>query len=87
MAEKLKLNPKSLGLAGGILWGIVLFATTLVSTGSGYGSQFLAAYGSIHPGYSISLAGSIVGLVYGFICGFVGLYVLAWLYNWLEKRK
>ncbi len=85
MAEK--INAKNLGLAGGILWGLTLFATTLVATGSSFGSQFLVAYGSLHPGYSISIAGSVIGLIYGFICGFVGLYLIAWLYNWLGRKR
>ncbi|MBI4896426.1 MAG: hypothetical protein HY832_02660 [Candidatus Aenigmarchaeota archaeon] len=85
MAEK--LNAKNLGLAGGTLWGVTIFATTLVSLGTGLGNQFLLTYGSLHPGYSISVVGSVVGLAYGFICGFVGLYVLAWLYNWFERTR
>lgn len=82
-----KLNAKNLGLAGGTLWGLTLFITTLAATESSFGSQFLASYGSLHPGYSISIAGSVIGMIYGFICGFVGLYLLARIYNWLEKKR
>jgi hypothetical protein len=80
------LNPKNLGLAGGILWGAVLFVTTLIAAGTGYAASFLDLIMSVYPGYAISLTGSFIGLAYGFLDGFIGLYIFAWLYNWLEKR-
>ena len=80
------LNAKNLGLAGGILWGVVLLVMTLISVWTGYGAGFLNAIAGIYPGYSIEYLGSVVGLVYGFVDGFIGLFVIAWLYNWLEKR-
>ncbi len=80
------LNPKKLGLAAGIVWGATIFLTTLISVATGYGKAFLESYGSLHPGYSISLLGSVVGLVYAFICAFVGLYVFGLIHNKLEKK-
>ena len=80
------LNPKNLGLAGGIMWGLIMLIMTLISVWTGYASGFLNAIAAIYPGYSITYLGSAVGLVYGFIDAFIGLYVLAWLYNWLENR-
>ena len=80
------MNPKNLGLAGGIIWGLGLLVLTLISVGTGYGVVFLNLIVSIYPGYTISLVGSIVGLVYGFLDAFIGLFIFAWLYNWLEKR-
>lgn len=79
-----RLDPKRLGLAAGIVWRLSLFVATLISTATGYGAVGLNAWGSFHPGYSISGSGSIIALIYGFICGFIALYALAWLYNWLE---
>lgn len=75
------LNPKSLGLAGGVLWGISLFIFTLLSVWTGYGSDWLDLMGDVYPGYEVSYLGSLIGLIYGFIDGFIGLYILAWLYN------
>jgi len=80
------LNPKRFGLAAGILWGLCLSVITLISVGTGYGTEFLNMIASIYPGYGISLLGSVIGLVYGFIDGFIGLYIFAWLYNWLGKK-
>ena len=82
----MRLNAKNLGLAGGILWGVVLSAVTLVSVPTGYAGEFLGLVGSIYPGYSVSWLGALVGLVYGFIDGFICLFVLALLYNWLQGK-
>jgi len=75
------LNPKSLGLAGGVLWGVSMFIMTLVSCYTGYGSMFLSLMADVYPGYEVSLFGSLIGLVYGFIDGFIGLFIFGWLYN------
>ncbi|MFQ6036459.1 MAG: bacteriophage holin [Sedimentisphaerales bacterium] len=81
------LNPKNLGLAGAIIWGLCIFITTLVSLGTGYAEEFLNVLASIYPGYKVSLLGSLIGLAYGLFDGFVDLFILAWIYNWLEKKK
>ena len=78
------LNAKSLGLAGGVLWGVLLLVMTLISVWTGYGAGFLNAIAGIYPGFSIGYLGSVIGLVYGFVDGFIGLFVLAWLYNKFE---
>lgn len=81
----MSLNAKNLGLAGGIMWGFILFIVTLVSDMNGYAIEFLNVIKSIYPGYSISLIGSIIGLAYGFVDAFVALFIFAWIYNWLGK--
>ncbi len=80
------LNTKAFALSTGIVWGLIIFITTLLSATAGYGKGFLEAYGSLHPGYSISIAGAAIGLVYAFICAFVGVYILVSIYNKFEKR-
>lgn len=79
------LNPKKLGIAGGILWSICLFICTILAMYTGYAKEFLNIMISIYPGYSISWFGSIIGLVYGFFDAFIGLFLLAWIYNKLNK--
>ena len=81
------LNAKSFALTGGILWGLCMLITTILSVTTGYGTALLELMGSLYPGYSISWLGSIIGLVYGFIDGFIGLYIFAWLYNKLNKEQ
>jgi len=85
--KKAIINPKNLGLSGGLIWGGSLFLLTLIATATGYGEEFLQLISALYPGYSISPAGSLWGLVLGFIDGFVALYLLAILYNWLNRRK
>jgi hypothetical protein len=80
-------NPKNLGLAGGILFGVSIFVFTLISMYTGYASGVLQLLGNIYPGYNVSIMGSILGLIYGFLDGFIGLYIFAWLYNYLERKK
>jgi len=75
------LDPKRLGVAGGILWGAVMFICTLLALFTGYSQEFLQLMASIYPGYGISFGGAFIGFIYGFIDAAIGLYILAWLYN------
>ncbi|MCB1112927.1 MAG: bacteriophage holin [Chlamydiales bacterium] len=75
------LVEKRLGLAGGILWGVMMFIMTFANIFFGYGTTFLNLMADVYPGYSVSYIGSLIGLGYGFLDGFIGLYILAWLYN------
>ena len=79
------LNAKSLGLAGGVLWGISMFIMTFAGVYSGYGTRFLQIMVDVYPGYEISVTGSFFGLAYGFVDGFIGLYLFGWLYNMFNK--
>ncbi len=78
----MKLKPIALGVTAGILWGVCVFLTTLLSVYAGYGTAFLEALPlSFYPGYSITLVGSFVGLLYGLVDGFVCGVIFGWLYN------
>jgi hypothetical protein len=81
----MKLNAKSLGLAAGILWAVMLFLMTVLSIYTGYAAGFLKIVASIYPGYGISWPGAFLGILFGFIDGFIGGYLLAWLYNRLTS--
>ncbi len=80
-----KLDARRFGLAGGILWGVILFLTTLFSLPTNYAVDFLEIIVSVYPGYTISLGGSFVGLIYGFIDASIAGFIFAWLYNWLSR--
>jgi hypothetical protein len=75
-----ELNKKALGLSVGIVAGIGIFITGLISI-SGYGSELVDLIGKAYVGYDSSFLGSLIGLVYGFVDGFIGGYLIAWLYN------
>lgn len=83
----MSLNPKAFGLTAGIIWGLAVLVTTLISISTGYATMFLNIIVSIYPGYSISPLGSIIGLVYGFADASIGFYIFARIYNWLEAKK
>ena len=75
------LSPKNLGLAGGIVHGVWMFALTLLAVGTGYAHQALSSVQDAYPGYVITFGGSVLALVYGFVEAFIGFYLIAWLYN------
>lgn len=83
----MRLNALRLGLAGGILWGLTMFVSTLIAIETGLGKQWLLLAENVYIGYHISYVGSLIGLVYGFIDGFIGLFLLAWIYNKLNRKS
>jgi len=83
----MSLNPKAFGLTAGIIWGLAVLVTTLISISTGYAKIFLNIIVSIYPGYSISPVGGIIGLIYGFADASIGFYIFARIYNWLEMKK
>lgn len=78
----MKIQPCSLALTAGILLGIYILGFTWLSilTG-GYGESFLKMWEPLHPGYHITVLGSIVGFIYGFVEGFIWFYIGGHLYN------
>jgi hypothetical protein len=88
MQEKeMKMKPLALGLSLGIVWGGILFVTTLLSYFTGYARNFLEVIaGSVYPGYTISPLGSVVVFFYGFVDLGLGGMVLGWLYNRFAKE-
>jgi hypothetical protein len=84
----MKGSVKHAALAGGIVWGVALFLTTLIAVWTGgYAMSFLQVVASIYPGYSISYVGSLIGLIYGFLDVFIGVYIVVWVYNLLRKSN
>lgn len=85
------LNPKNLGLAGGILVSLTLFGVVWYALLTDLGYEFVKIWEDMHFWYELvplaSPEGSLVALVDGFVHGFVYLFIFAWLYNWFERRK
>ena len=82
----MKLNAKAFSLAGGLVWGFVVFLATNISAVR-HGGQTLSRLAQIYPGYSVSFVGSIVGLLWGFVSvALLGL-LFVWLYNMLLAEK
>ena len=75
------LDPKKLGLAGGILGGLWVFLLTLLAMYTGYLTISLNIASELYPCFSISWGGAFLGFLYGFIEGFIPLYLLAFIYK------
>jgi len=82
----MKWDTKRVALAGGSVWGVLMFLTTIAAATTGYGMTFLQVMTSIYPWYSITFAGSVVGLIYGFLDVFIGVYIVVWVYKQLGKK-
>lgn len=75
---------KKAAIAGGIVWGVMIFLSTFASMYWGYGTEWLRVMMSIYPGYTITPVGSVVGLIYGFFDIFIGTYIVYWVYKQIK---
>jgi hypothetical protein len=83
----MKLKPLALGITLGLIWGGVLFVTTLLSYFTGYAQLFLhVVAGSVYPGYTISPLGSVIAFFYGFADLGIGGLLVGWIYNRLTRE-
>ena len=77
------LNAKVLGLALGLICGLVIFIATnwLVIKGGrqvGFHLQLLSQY---FIGYRVTFFGSFIGFAYGFAAGTLSGALIGWIYN------
>lgn len=82
-----RIDAIRLGIAGGLVLGLICFVLTLISLVSGFGIEALNVLRGLFYGYEISGFGSLVGAIYGFIFGFVELFLVAFVYNLLGPPK
>lgn len=78
-----RLDGKALGIAVGLLFGLLNFLATnyLVFKGGDIIGPNLALLSQFFVGYEVTLVGSAIGLIYGFIAGFVIGWLIAALRN------
>lgn len=80
----MRLNPKALLLASGILWMAAFFITGVGNLiWPEYGRAFLQIWASVYPGYHAtrSVGDLIVGTIYAFVDAAVMGLLFGWLYN------
>ncbi len=86
----MRLNAKILGLALGLLTGLILFIATnwLVIMGGSTtpGGEIvvgphLSLLGHFFIGYRVSFPGSFIGFGYGFALGSLAGSLISWIYN------
>lgn len=78
-----RLRARAWGVAAGLLFGLGLFAATLILVlldGPNVGAH-LALLAVFLPGYSVTGFGSIVGLFYGFVIGYAAGWLTGRIYN------
>jgi hypothetical protein len=77
------LNAKILGLALGLLFGLVIFIATnwLILKGGTPVGPHLRLLSQYFLGYRVSFLGSLIGFAYGFALGTLAGALLAWIYN------
>ena len=81
------MNPYLFGLAGGLVWGLSLALTTLISLYTGYAAKFLELIADIYPGYEVSLLGALIAFGYGLLDMFVFLFLIIWIYKRLDPKQ
>jgi hypothetical protein len=82
----MKLSVLGLGIAMGLLWGLLLMVWTLLALYMPEAGITLLASFTGYLGYSVSVPGAFLALAYGFVEGFVGGSLLAVFYNLLAKK-
>jgi hypothetical protein len=78
-----KLDGTALGIALGLLGGLVIFVATnfLVYKGGDIVGPNLSLLAQFFPGFEVSILGSFIGFFYGMITGFVVGWLIAFLRN------
>ncbi len=80
----MRLDPKALAMAFGVLWGGSLLFVSLVDLAApGYGGALLDFAASLYPGYGGpgGFGSLILVTLYGLVDAAIGGLILAWLYN------
>jgi hypothetical protein len=83
----LRLNARAWGIALGLLFGLGLFAATivLVLQGGPTVGRHLGLLSAFFPGYRVTLAGSLIGFVYAFVLGYGVGWTIGRVYNALAR--
>lgn len=79
MMNNSRLSPLALGLASGILWGVIFFI--LVLLGSYFAGAPLVKMGTLYVNQGPSLLTCILIGIIAFVKAFIFGFILAWLYN------
>lgn len=80
----MKLRIRALAIAGGIVWGLYVFLTTLWLIWFREGAS-IPLFVYLYPGYATTYLGACIGLGWGFVDGALCGASMAWLYNWFQQ--
>ncbi|MEK7549172.1 MAG: hypothetical protein AAB496_01635 [Patescibacteria group bacterium] len=82
----MQINPKSLGLALGIIAGAWWFLIMTVSLLTGIADMTITMVGGFHPFFSYSWGGMVIIVIEHLVGGFVFGWIFGWLYNKMLNR-
>lgn len=75
-----KLNPNALGVALGLLSGLMMLLMGAMALG-GYYMEAFAVMKSFHFFLDATAVGVLLGTLEGAVCGYVGGFLTGWFYN------
>ena len=85
-----RLSLRAFAAAGAIFWGLAVFLSALLYSGSTYGGAWIDLLESIYPGFDITggpiLWNALIGGLYGAADGAVCALLFGWLYNYLLRK-
>lgn len=81
------LNPKKLGVAAGLVWGLSMLLMTFASIGFDYGTSFLYMLKPVYLGYDVTPLGALIGFFWGFVDMFIFFFLIGWIYNRLDSMN
>ena len=83
----MRLNSKVFALTAGIIWGVIVFISTIWLLITGSAGRTISLLYHFYWGYSFSFIGAVIGLFWGFIDGLIIGYIFSWLYNSLLPKE
>ena len=77
------LNAKAVGLALGLICGLIIFLATnwLILKGGDTVGPHLSLLSQYFLGYRVTFMGSLIGFAYGFAVGTISGALIGWIYN------
>ncbi len=79
--KKARLSACALGIALGVICGVVMLVVGLLATHGVFGADIMARWSAQLPGVDLSIKGSLVAGAWGFVKGFFFGLILGWIYN------
>lgn len=85
----LHLNAQAWGITFGLLFGLGLFAATmiLVLKGGDHVGAHLVLLANYFPGYRVTTAGAFLGFVYCFVLGYIVGRLVGVIYNRVARFR
>ncbi len=83
----MKLNITAFGISCGAISALSIIIYSVLASVTGFGIEIESIVESLHPGYTLSIAGTIIGAIWEFVYGYLWGVILAWFYNVLSVSK